>query len=179
MVLLAWVFKASAPMVSTWYQQAFILHPHPSSLECRFHYLCPCSSPYIDFKLLYHWGQCCVYLFIPSSSMMVFCICFVPPCYCPAWTFNPFPLHQPIIIHILFKGHLKCHSLWETACSVGINHIFHCIPTPLCFGLFYSFSLLLCILLICISHPPQKHTHTHTLLAASCRQPSYLSQHKD
>ena len=114
-----------------------------------------------------------------AAPWWCFLFVFVPPCYCPAWPFNPFPLHQPIIIHILFKGHSKCHSLWETACSVGINHIFHCIPTPLCFGLFYSFSLLLCILFICVSHPPQKHTHAYTLWATSCRQSSYLSQHKD
>ena len=76
-----------------WYQQAFILYPHPSltSSECHFHYLCPCSSPYVDFKLLYHWGQCCVYLFIPSRYMMVFYIGFCTSLLLPSLALQSFP----------------------------------------------------------------------------------------
>lgn len=117
----------------------------------------------------------CSFLLAPRWC---FVFVFVPPCYCPPWPFNPFPLHPPTNIHTLFKSHLKCHSLWETACSDGINHIFHCIPTPLCFGLFYKV-ISFCILLIYVTHPPQKHMHAHTLLEATYRRPSYVSQHED
>ena len=103
--------------------------------------------------------------FLPAPQWY-FVFAFAPPCYCPQWTFNPFSLHPPTNIHTLFKGHLRCHSLWETDCSVGINHIVHYIPTPLCFGLFYKNFLLLCVLFMSVTHPRDTYVHTlcHKLL---------------
>lgn len=115
------------------------------------------------------------YLFIPSCSTMVFCVCFCTFLLCPHGTFSPFSLHPPTNIHTLFKGQLKCHSLWEIDCSVGINHIFHYIPIPLCFSLSYNYFLLLCVLFMSVTHPRDTSMHTLCCKLLKDSHPTYPS----